>query len=182
VFRLDVHPRPDDRTAVKTVRLAPLFRSIRRPTRLPVFGRARHGKAVMPEAVFLPPGEHEDFEDSRTMRIAPGFGACPVRMLMPASKPRSVFTGTLGTAGLLRHEAGAAVGTVRAAAFDYKIPLFRPHLPDGWVDTVPVEFDAAAAEAAREQNWEPLVGAIKNATRFFKFMCLGVMGLLVLRL
>lgn len=179
-FRLDVQACPDGRTAVRTVRLAPVFRTIRRPARLPVFGSAKHGKAGMPEAVFVPPDELEDFEDFRTSRIGPGYDSCPVRMVMPVSQPVRDFSLRLPAADLLRTEAAAVTGTARAAAFDYKVPAFRPHLPDGWVDTVPLELDPAAAEPAQEQNWEPLVGAIKNATRFFKFMCLGIGGLLIL--
>ncbi len=169
-FRLNVQERPDDRTAVKTVRLAPAFRPVKRPARLPVFGSARRGKASMPEAVFVSPDEHEDIEDFSTMRLAPGYDAIAAQMVMPVSQPVWDFSMKLPSADLLWTEIAPATGTVRAAAFDYRIPLFRPHLPDGWVDTVPVEFDPAAVEAAQEQNWVPLAGAIRNATRFFKFM------------
>ncbi len=88
---------------------------------------------------------------------------------MPASKRLAGIKGTLASADLLSPMRAAVDRTPRASAFGYRVLPPRPKLPDGWVDTVPVEFDRVAVEAAG-QNWEPLVGAFKSASRFFKFM------------
>lgn len=157
----------DSRTTVKVIRLAPMFRAAR-PARLPVFGRARIGKAGMPAAVFVPLESLEDQDDYSTMRMAPGAGPPPIRIFIPESKRPAGGAGKLATADLIVSEPAPAAGTARASAFGHRIPLVRPYLPDGWVDTVPADFDRVAA--AGGQNRDSLVGAFKSASRFFRFM------------
>lgn len=163
---LAMHPMEDSRTTVKAVRLAPLFRSVR-PARLPVFGRAGLGKAGMPAAAFVPLENLEDLDDYSTMRVAPGAGAPPLRIFIPESKRPAGCAGKLASADLIVRKPAPAAGVARASSFGYRIPLVRPHLPDGQVGIVPVDFDRIAAAG---QNRDSVVGALKSASRFFRFM------------
>jgi hypothetical protein len=166
VCKLHITWMEDDRTKVKTARLIPLFRAIRRPARLPVFGRAGIGKAGMPAPVFVPFDYQEDHDDYGTGNMVGGAGPCPVRMIMPESKHVGI-AGKLGSADLIAPAATVADHIPRTSGFDYRILPLAPHLPDGWVDTIPADFESVAA--ARGQSWVPLAGAIKSASRFFKF-------------
>ncbi len=175
VCQLAVRPLEDDRTGVKMVRLAPLFRPVRRPARLPVFGPLGIEKAGMPDGLWVPLEGLEDLDDYGTMRLAAPAGACPVRTVMPVSKRLTGIRGTLASADLIHPAPRLVDRTPRTSAIDYKAVTIRPQLPDGWVDTIPAEFNASDVEAARSQNWEPLVGAVRSASRFFKFMCLALL-------
>jgi hypothetical protein len=167
----------DKQTRQKTVRLSPLFRSVRRPGRLPVF-HIEYRRAEMPSGVFRLVEAHEDFEDYGTMRVAaqgdepplPG-PRLPVSALAKAGKD-------LGSADLFpAHAPAPDLGSRPIEAVALHFAPQRPEMA-GEVAPIPVEFDPALAEAGKGKM-DPLVGAIKNASRFFKFMVLGVPGLVL---
>jgi hypothetical protein len=167
--------RQDPQTARKKVRLEPVFRQVRRPGRLPVF-HAREWTADMPSGVFVYFEPHEDFEDFGTMGVAPSYEAPLLNPLIPGVELRMSFRGDvdcpyfMAPVGLEHNLAANAAG-----AFEFRVTPPRPLLQEG-VDPIPVEFDPQRAEAGKSQG---LVGALKTASRFFKFTTLGVPGLML---
>ena len=165
--------REDTRTARQSVHLEPVFRPVRRPARLPVFSRATR-KADMPSGVFVYVEAHEDFEDYGTMGIAPRYEAPLLEPLIPATEYTPHIRGELEWA---RPSYSAAptldLPAGPAGASGVQVTPPTPLLRDE-VDPIPLEFDA---EAAKGQG---LMGALKNASKFFKFTTLTLFGVLLL--
>jgi hypothetical protein len=174
---LSAPPRREDTlTARRTVRLEPVFRLIRRPGRLPVF-HTRERRAAMPSGVFRYVEAHEDFEDYGTMGMAPRGEAPLPNPVIPAAEHRISFSEDVDCPYFmppigLTHDLSARP----AGAFEFRVTPPRPLLEEG-VDPIPVEYDPRLAEAGKSQG---LVGALKSASRFFKFTALGVPGLMLL--
>ena len=171
--------REDRRTAEKTVQLAPVFRVVKRPGRLPVF-RLAERRAAMPSGLFAPLEAHEDFDDYGTMKMAPGHEARILDTAFPETGYTESFGGDLSYIYLLpvgpprldlRRELSVAPAMTMAPG--------KPELPGG-METIPEEYDPALAEAGKRKGIEPFVGAFKSASRFFKFMVFCVAGLLAL--
>jgi hypothetical protein len=163
----------DTRTARQSVHLEPVFRPIRRPARLPVFSRATR-KAEMPSGVFLYVEAHEDFEDYGTMGIAPHYEAPLLEPAIPATRHTPSIRGNLELARLSLSAAprlDLPAGPAGASGVQVTPP--SPLLRDE-VDPIPLEFDS---EAAKGQG---IMGALKNASRFFKFTTLTLFGVLLL--
>jgi hypothetical protein len=167
--------RQDPQTARKKVRLEPVTRQVRRPGRLPVF-HAQEWRAIMPSGAFVYFEAHEDFDDYGTMGVSPSYEAPLLDPLIPTIELRLHFGGDvdcpyfMDPIGLEHNLAASAAG-----AFEFEITPARPVLQAG-VDPIPEEFDPRLAEAAKNQG---LVGALKTASRFFKFTTLGVSGLML---
>ncbi len=165
--------REDRQTARQSVHLEPVFRPVRRPARLPVFSRATR-KAAMPSGVFVYVEAHEDFEDYGTMGIAPRYEAPLLEPLIPATEYTPGIRGNLESARLWPSAApwlDLAAGPAGASGVLATIP--SPLLRDE-IDPIPLDFDS---EAAKGQG---IMGALKNASRFFKFTTLTLFGVLLL--
>ena len=166
--------REDARTARQKAHLEPVFRPVRRPARLPVFSRAAR-KAAMPSGVFLYVEAHEDFDDYGTMGIAPRYEAPLPEATIPATGQAPRIRGNLELASLSLSAAprlDLPAGPAGASGVQVTPP--SPLLRDE-IDPIPLEFDS---EAAKGQG---LMGALKNASRFFKFTTLTLFGVLLLR-
>jgi hypothetical protein len=165
--------REDRRTARQKAHLEPVFRPVRRPARLPVFSRATR-KAAMPSGVFVYVEAHEDFDDYGTMGIAPRYEAPLLEPLIPATEYTPRIHGELEWARLWPSAAprlDLAAGPAGASGVQVTPP--SPLLRDE-IDPIPLDFDS---EAAKGQG---IMGALKNASRFFKFTTLTLFGALLL--
>lgn len=128
----------------------------------------------MPSGVFVYVEAHEDFDDYGTMGIAPHYEAPLLEAAIPATQHAERIRGELELASLSHSAApklDLAAGPAGASGVQVTPP--DPLLRDE-IDPIPLEFDS---EAAKGQG---LMGALKNASRFFKFTTLTLFGVLLL--
>ena len=158
--------RQDAATAQKKVRMEPVLRVHRHPSRLPVF-HATVEKAHMPSGVFHVV-EFEDWEDHRSVTCAPPCEATPVQPWIPATAFEARVRQALGASELAPVEPAARVGFQTAAGghpespFDFEIVV----LSSG-AQLMKMDFDAIAESA--ESRWR---SALKSASGLFRGMLL----------
>lgn len=168
--------REDRKTAERTVWLAPAFQPVRRPEPLPSF-RLPERRAAMPWGVFTPIEAHDDFEDYGTMTMAPRYEARILDPAIPGVRRAATYGGDVSYERSLPFPPPSPHGgRTPIGASVLEMTTRRVEMPPA-VDAIPEEFDPALVEAARRKGIEPLVGAFKSASKFFKFTVLVTLAL-----